>query len=74
MKSDFPLVHYGSSYTYFTKINAGVPHTILPINAILPPFLYSIFMADFRIINETTVPTYADDTAILSAFFDIRNI
>jgi len=55
-------IRYGSSYSPHFSIKAGVPQ-----GSDLSPDLFNIYMADIPVSTNTTLATYADDTAILCA-------
>jgi hypothetical protein len=56
----FDIKINGNSPTYY-PINAGVPQ-----GSVLGPLLFLLYTADVPTTNETTIATFADDTAILA--------
>lgn len=58
-------IKYQDILTSFYEIKSGVPQ-----GSVLGPFLYILFTADLPCDPNTTVATFADDTAILSSHFD----
>lgn len=85
LKYDFPtsLVRLIQSYlknrSFYVKIlnETSNTHDILagvPQGAVLSPFLYNIFIADFPKIQNTHVAFYADDTAILVPGLDPNEV
>lgn len=58
-------IRYGSSYSPHFSIKAGVPQ-----GSDLSPDLFNIYTADIPFTTNTTLATYADDTAILCANYD----
>jgi hypothetical protein len=49
------------SYTDLHSVNAGVPQS-----SVLDPLLYLLYTADLSTSPDTTIATFADDTAILA--------
>lgn len=62
LQDRFFKVRQGQSLSDLQPINAGVPQ-----GSILSPSLYSFYTSDLPLSHDTTVATYADDTAILSS-------
>lgn len=52
-------VHYGESTSEIKPILAGVPQ-----GSVLGPLLYVLYTADLPCLNDITMATFADDTAI----------
>ncbi len=50
--------HQGESST-IREIHASVPH-----GSVLGPMLYSLYTMDIPVAEETTIATFADDTAV----------
>ncbi|KAI5726243.1 hypothetical protein M8J77_025720 [Diaphorina citri] len=61
----FFRVKHDGSYSRYHKINASVPQ-----GSVLGPFLYVLYTADLPTTDETTIATFADDTAVLSKHQD----
>lgn len=59
LENRFYVIRYGSSYSSYFCIKAGVPQ------GDLSPDLFNIYTADIFITTSTTMATYAGDTAIL---------
>jgi hypothetical protein len=57
----FFTIKQGSSFSSIRPILAGVPQ-----GAVLSPLLYSIYTADFPVVPNHLIATFADDTAILT--------
>ncbi len=54
-------VRYEEEYSDLKKISAGVPQ-----GSVLGPILYLLYTRDIPPMEESTIATYADDTAILA--------
>lgn len=61
----FFQVKQSNSLSNYHPISSGVPQ-----GSVLGPFLYLIYTADVPVTEETTMATFADDTAILSIHKD----
>ena len=60
-------VKQGEVYSELKPIKAGVPE-----GSVLRPVLYLIYLSDIPQLAETSVATFADDTAIMAVGADVE--
>ena len=61
LKERFFRIKQGDAYSELKEINAGLPQ-----GSVLGPVLYTLYTCDLPQIDNSTVATFADDTAILA--------
>lgn len=61
-------VKYEEEYSELKKISAGVPQ-----GSVLGPILYLLYTRDLPNMNDATIATFADDTAILTVGDNIKD-
>ena len=68
LENRYFLIKYREEYTSLLPVLSGVPQ-----GSVLGPLLYALRTADLRTMVDSTIATFADDTAVLATHEDPAN-